>query len=293
MELRHLKYFLAVAETENIRAASSIVHVTQPAISRQLQELEQELGVELFERLPRGLKLNQAGKHYQKHIQEIFRQLDEANRQLQQFMVAANGHLSLGAVDVVLWEGKVPAIIRQFRQSHSNVTLEMRTDNSPELLALLNRELIDGAFVYLFDALPEGFDHYAIAKDRLKLVYPTEWQNDDHELSFQSLQTFPMIRFPRGVYPSYYDWQQNLLTRLGFNPTVTQWAHNESAMLGMVATGNGFAIVNECQGSLRSKLIHFIDLPINNAVLPLMLVYKKSNDNPALRALITLLENSI
>ena len=70
MELRHLRYFLAVAETQNIRAASNIVHVTQPAISRQIQELEQELGVELFERLPRGLRLNSAGQQYQKHVQD-------------------------------------------------------------------------------------------------------------------------------------------------------------------------------------------------------------------------------
>ena len=72
MELWHLRYFLVVAETENIRAASSIVHVTQPTISRQIQEL----GIEPFERLPRGLRFNGEGRQYQKHVKEVFRLLD-------------------------------------------------------------------------------------------------------------------------------------------------------------------------------------------------------------------------
>lgn len=293
MELRHLKYFLAVAETQNIRAASSIVHVTQPAISRQIQELEQELGVELFERLPRGLKLNRAGQQYQKQVLEVLRKLDEANHQLQQFIIAADGHLSLGAVDVVLWEGKVPLSVRQFRQNHSNVTLEIRTDNSPRLLELLDNEVIDGAFVYLFDELPTNTDIHTIGNDKLKLAYPTEWQVDNNDLSLTSIQTNPMIRFPRETYPSYYDWQQDLLKRLDLRATVTQWAHNESAILGLVATGIGFAIVNERQTSRSSQLIHFIDIQENNAALPLAFIYKKTNDNPALSAFTTLLKNSI
>lgn len=292
MELRHLKYFLAVAETENIRAASNIVHVTQPAISRQIQELEQELGVELFERLPRGLKLNRAGQLYQKHVQEVLRKLDEANRQLQQFMTAAEGYLSLGAVDVVLWEGKVPGSVRQFRQDHANVTLEIRTDNSPQLLELLSNDMIDGAFVYLFSDLPTDIDIFPIGTDQLRLAYPAEWQADRDELSLSSLHAHPMIRFPRGTYPAYYDWQQTLFTHLDLRSAVTQWAHNESAILGLVATGIGFAVVNERQTSRHSKFIHFIDIPENNARLPLVFIYKKTNDNPALCAFIELLKNS-
>lgn len=293
MKFHHLKYFLAVAETQNIRAASNLVHVTQPAISRQIQELEEELGVELFERLPRGLRLNRAGKFYQKQIQEVFKKLDDANMQLQQFIVAAEGYLSLGAVDVVLWEGRVPAAVRTFRQHHAHVTLDIRTDNTPRLLELLESEIIDGAFVYLFNELPENTDLYAISKDKLTLAYPAEWQCDDQMLSLKSIQAHPVIRFPRNAFPSYYDWQQALFSRLDLNPVTTQWAHNESAMLGLVATGNGFAIVNERQTSRVSGLIKFIDIPEKNADLPLTFICQKKNDNPALSAFINVLQKGI
>jgi len=293
MELRHLKYFLAVAETQNIRAASDIVHVTQPAISRQIQELEEELGVELFERLPRGLRLNRAGQLYQKQILDVFKKLDDAKRQLQQFMIATDGYLRLGAVDVVLWEGKVPTAVKQFRQHHANVTLDIRTGNSPELLELLQSDMIDGAFVYLFDEIPANSDLCTLGWDRLKLAYPSEWLVDHEELSLKSILAYPMIRCPRDAYPAYYDWQQALLTRLDLNPVITQWAHNESAMLGLVATGNGFAIVNERQITRGSKLIQFVDIDAENAELPLAFIYQKKNDNPALTALIRLLKNDI
>ncbi|WP_342608897.1 LysR family transcriptional regulator [Vibrio tritonius] len=305
MELRHLRYFLAVAETQNIRAASNIVHVTQPAISRQIQELEQELGVELFERLPRGLRLNSAGQQYQKHVQEVLKKLDEANQQLQDFVGAVNGSLRLGGVEVVLWEGNVPKLIKQFRHDHAQVNLDIRTDNSPKLIALLDNETIDGAFVYAFGQLPDHLEHQQIGVNYLKLAYPVEWAVKDKPLSLADLQSSPMIRFPRSIYPAYYDWQQELFNQLNITTEVSQWAHNESAMLGLVATGSGFAVVNERQIFRGSPLIHFMDITVNSestkkrntnenkAELPLLFVHKKGNDNPALKAFVQLIAETI
>ncbi|MEI8634855.1 LysR family transcriptional regulator [Vibrio sp. PP-XX7] len=157
MELRHLKYFLAVAETQNIRLAAQKVHVTQPAISRKIKELETELEVQLFERLPKGLRLNRAGQIYQKQIGAIIRQIDDANEKVRQFSHTEYGSLAFGAPDFILWEGEITQYIKQFRNANLAVELEVYSDTPMVLLKRLELDQIDGAFLYYFSELSSEY----------------------------------------------------------------------------------------------------------------------------------------
>ncbi|WP_038177768.1 LysR family transcriptional regulator [Vibrio rhizosphaerae] len=290
MELRHLKYFLAVAETQNIRLAAQKVHVTQPAISRKIKELEAELGVLLFDRLPKGLRLNRAGKIYQKQLGSIIRQIDDANERVRQFTHTEYGSLGLGAPDFVLWEGQINQSINQFRHDNHDVELEVYSDTPAVLLKRLELDQIDGAFIYHFSELSSEYAVQPIAQDKLVLAYPASWkQTLSPSTSIEALNRLPSVRLPRSVDPEYYDWQEILFNEIGWGPEVTQWAHGESTMLGLVAAGNGVAIVNERHFTRPSNMLRYTPLDVLPHTSPLSFVYKTTTDNPALMAFLQLL----
>ncbi|PNH99029.1 LysR family transcriptional regulator [Vibrio diazotrophicus] len=290
MELRHLKYFLAVAETQNIRLAAQRVHVTQPAISRKIKELETELGVQLFDRLPKGLRLNRAGKIYQKQLGAVIRQIDDANEHVRQFTHTEHGSLALGAHDFVLWEGQINQCINQFRHDNHHVELEVYSDTPMVLLKRLELDQIDGAFLYHFSELPSEYSVHPIAQDKLVLAYPSNWgKTFSPKTSIEELNLLPSVRLPRSVDPYYYDWLEVLFQEIGWTPEVTQWAHGESTMLGLVAAGNGVAIVNERHFTRPSNMLCYTPLDVLPHTSPLSFVYKNTSDNPALMEFLQLL----
>ncbi|PNI00321.1 LysR family transcriptional regulator [Vibrio diazotrophicus] len=290
MELRHLKYFLAVAETQNIRLAAQRVHVTQPAISRKIKELETELGIQLFDRLPKGLRLNRAGKIYQKQLGAVIRQIDDANEHVRQFTHTEHGSLALGAHDFVLWEGQINQCISQFRHDNHHVELEVYSDTPMVLLKRLELDQIDGAFLYHFSDLPSDYSVHPIAQDKLVLAYPSNWgKTFSPKTSIEELNLLPSVRLPRSVDPYYYDWLEVLFQEIDWTPEVTQWAHGESTMLGLVAAGNGVAIVNERHFTRPSNMLCSTPLDVLPHTSPLSFVYKNTSDNPALMEFLQLL----
>ena len=290
MELRHLKYFLAVAETQNIRLAAKKVHVTQPAISKKIKELETELGVQLFDRLPKGLSLNKAGEIYQKRLGPIMVQIAEANAKVRQFANTEYGSLGLGAPDFLLWGGEVTQVMNQFRSSNDKVELEMFSDSPAVLLKRLELDQIDGTFVYSFSPLPSEYEAKEVARDRLVLAYPVSWSSKvSSSMSIDDLNQLPAVRFARSADPQYFEWQEMVLHQLGWLPSNVQWAHGEGTMLGLVAAQAGIAIVNERHASRPSPLVEFMPLDNLTKTITLHFVYKKSADNPALNTFLTLL----
>lgn len=293
MELRHLKYFLAVAETQNIRLAAQKVHVTQPAISRKIKELETELGVQLFDRLPKGLRLNRAGKVYQNELGAILRQISDANERVRQFSYSDYGSLTIGSPDFLLWEGEINQAINQFRKANQGVELELYSDMPAILLKRLELGQIDGTFLYHFSDLPSEYSVQPIAQDKLVLAYPSDWKDKVcRSMTIEELNQLPFIRLPRVVDPDYYDWQESTLNAIGWMPKVTQWAHGESTMLGLVAAGSGVAIVNERHFSRHSSKFCATPLDLLPHTFNLGFVYKNKPNNPALIEFLHLLSES-
>ncbi|WP_342607427.1 LysR family transcriptional regulator [Vibrio tritonius] len=293
MELRHLKYFLAVAETQNIRSAAKKVHVTQPAISRKIKELEDELGVQLFDRLPKGLSLNKAGKVYQKHLGAVLRQIEDANAKVRQFAKTEYGSLALGAPDFILWQGEVTEQINHFRQANAQVELEVFSDSPVVLLKRLELGQIDGTFIYFHSQLSEEYETHLISKDKLVLAYPASWEQEiSPTITIDELNQFPAIRLPQSADPFYFDWQEALFQQLGWAPKTVQWAHGENTMLGLVAAGYGVAIVNERHFSRHSEQVRYTQLDILPQQASLHFVCKETSDNPALATFLKLLNNT-
>ena len=158
------------------------------------------------------------------------------------------------------------------------------------LLKRLELDQIDGAFLYHFSDLPSEYVVHPVAQDRLVLAYPACWDIDiPRSITVEELNQFSAVRLPRSTDPNYYDWQETLFQEIEWRPGVTQWAHGEGTMLGLVASGNGVAIVNERHLSRQSKMIRYTSLDILPQTTPLHFIYKYTSDNPALSTFLQLL----
>jgi DNA-binding transcriptional LysR family regulator len=136
MELRHLRYFVAVGEEQHYGRAAQRLRVAQPALSRQIQDLEDEIGFKLFDRLPRGVKISAAGKLFLEDTRRILEQVHEALR-AERLARGQTGTLRVGFVESISWHSVVPESFRQFRQRHPDAELQLHPLRSPEQVEAL------------------------------------------------------------------------------------------------------------------------------------------------------------
>src|SRR5262249_32237778 len=125
MELRHLRYFVEVGEEQHFGRAAERLHLAQPALSRQIQDLEDEIGFKLFERLPRGVKISAAGKSFLEDARQILRQVNEAAMRAGRIARGQSGVLRVGFTENTSWHGVVPESFRHFRQRQTDAELQL------------------------------------------------------------------------------------------------------------------------------------------------------------------------
>src|ERR1700730_6832963 len=130
MELRHLRYFVAIGEEENYRRAAQRLNVAQTALSTQMQDLEAELGFKLFDRLPRGVKLSAAGKLFLEDAKLILQQVAEAAARATRVARGHAGTLRVGFTENASWHGVAPDSVRRFRELHPDVELQLSLTGS-------------------------------------------------------------------------------------------------------------------------------------------------------------------
>ena len=132
MELRHLRYFVAIGEEQHYGRAARNLRVAQPALSRQIQDLEEELGFKLFERLPRGVKLSAAGKLFLEDARRILQEVNEATMRAAQVARGLSGTLRVGFSENASWRGVVPDSFRRFREQQPDAELQLQPAASLE-----------------------------------------------------------------------------------------------------------------------------------------------------------------
>lgn len=290
MELRHLRYFIAVAELRSVRAASEQLHVTQPAISRQIQDLEEAIGAALFERTPRGLTLTPAGDAYLSEARDILARVDGANRLARRIASGVQGHLRIGFVENAAWSGIVSHALSAFEQAAPDVALELTPMNTPEQLDALAAGRLDGGFCYRFGALPEGIGSVHVLDQNVVLAVPEAWPHGNagpvaaHELAGK-----PFIAFPRRVYPAYYDRLLSACAERGLTLDIRQEASTETAILSLVSAGMGAAIVNAANLDRPPRRVRFVQLLDLSVPLPLDFYFVTQQVNRALERFVQLL----
>jgi len=284
MELRHLRYFVAVGEEQHYGRASRRLRVAQPALSRQIQDLEEEVGFKLFDRLPRGVKLSVAGKLFLEDARRILQAVSEATARAAHVARGQSGTLRVGFPENASWHGIVPDSFRRFREQQPDAELQLQPAASLELLDAIRSGLLDAGFLNCMPNVDPELDQLAVAVHRVELAVPkTHPLTKLKKLRLRELADAAFVWFPRRASPAFYDRLMHECYRGGLkSPRIVQEGLNEATILSLVSTGLGVGWV---LGSARWRcpetvtILPVVDL---NVPLRLALAWRRDNTSPLL-----------
>ena len=244
MDLRRLRYFVAVAEESSFSRAAEKLRIAQPPLSSQIKQLEQELGVLLFERSNRGVWMTEAGALLLEEVRRIFVQLDQSVRAVQRVGHGQVGRLTLGFVPSSSNEA-LPPILRAFRERFPGVDLFLREMRPDRVVQQLHARQIDVGFLYLPFEDP-SLDVECITREPLVLALP-----EAHPLASETLVELRALAEEPFILPARYQKMPGLYgqvteacRRAGFTPNAVQkdvWLMQ--TIVGLVAGGTGVALV--------------------------------------------------
>jgi DNA-binding transcriptional LysR family regulator len=284
MELRHLRYFVAVGEEQHYGRASRRLGVAQPALSRQIQDLEEEIGFKLFDRLPRGVKLSAAGKLFLEDARRILQAVSEATARAERVARGQAGTLRVGFAENASWHGVVPESFRRFREQQPDAELQLQPAASLEQLDAIRSGHVDAGFAYFMPNADPELDQLAVAVNRVELAVPKSHPLSRlKKLRLRDLTVAAFVWFPRRASPAFYDRLMHECYRGGLkSPRIVQEALNEATILSLVSTGLGVGWV---LGSARWRCPETVSiLPVAdlNVPLKLALVWRRDNTSPLL-----------
>ncbi len=244
MELRHLRYFLAVAEELNFRRAAEKLGIAQPPLSSQIHDLEREIGVQLFRRVPKGAELTEAGIAFLSAVPTVFDKLDQAVKLAKRGGRGEVGQLRVGYTSSASFNQIVPRSLRAFRRAYPNVELTLEELNSPQLLDQLARQRLDLVFIRPGKEPPPGFIVTPLGEEPMMVVVPSSHRlADRYAVDLAELKGDPFILFSRTLGPGLYDEVIAGCRRAGFDPTVAQIAPQITSIANLVAVELGVSIV--------------------------------------------------
>jgi len=172
MELRHLRYFVAVGEEQHYGRAAKQLHVAQPALSRQIQKLEEEIGIRLFDRLPRGVRLSAAGASFLDDARRILQQANEAAMRAVRVARGQSGILRVGFNEAASWHGVVPDSFQQFRARQPEAELQLYPSSSSQQIDAVRSRRLDAGFVFSMPKSDPDLDQLKVAIHPLVLAAP-------------------------------------------------------------------------------------------------------------------------
>lgn len=282
MELRHLRYFVAVGEEQHYGRGAKRVRVAQPALSRQIQDLEEEVGFKLFDRLSRGVKLSTAGKLFLEEARRILQQVEEATRRAKRVAAGQSGTLRVGFVESMSWHGVVPDSFREFRTRQPEAELQLKPLSSREQIEAVHSGVLDAGFVFAISNIDRELAELPVASLNLMLAaHKGHPLTKRKALRLRDLRDAAFIWFPRRESPAFYDRLMHECFRNGLkSPHIVQEALNEATILSLVACRMGVAFVTSatrwrCPESV--VLLPVVDLKL---ALPFALVWRKDNASP-------------
>jgi len=288
MELRHLRYFAAVADHLSYSEASRHLHVAQPAISQTVMDLEAEIGVKLFTRNKRSVRLTTAGTAFLGEVENILKRSDEAKRVAQRAARGEVGTLRIGFITSI-----APiflSAVQAFSRRYPKVELELHHLTQDALLTAFDERTID---LSLSRALPpERRAHFAeelVRIDHLEAILPNKHPlTKQKEIKLEQLASEPFVLLQRAEAPTLFDHVVASCHRAGFSPNIRQEPDRMSTVFVLVECGLGISLVpSDSRGFEQPKTIR---RPLTaNYPLPLYVAWPRGSESPIREAFLDLL----
>jgi len=286
MELRHLRYFRAVGREEHFGRAAKILHVAQPALTRQIRHLEEELGVTLFERRPRGVQLSAAGRMFLNESEAILAQVERSVEKARSYASGHFGTLRVGFSEIASGHREIPSKLLAFRQNEPNVTLELLPMSSQDQLEALKDAKIDAAIVYdvhyddtnmqLLQFKDAGESEIVLA------IFKGHPLASAKQIKMKDLNGESFLWPFRKGAPRYSDTLMRACVAHGVVPKVVQETATHSILLSLVAVGMGIGFVEYSEHRFQSSSVVLRKVVDLNVSFKIRLFWRKSDESVAL-----------
>jgi DNA-binding transcriptional LysR family regulator len=281
VELRHLRYFIAVAEELHFGRAAQRLNISQPPLSQQIQQLEQEIGAQLFTRTNRSVQITPAGALFLQDARAILLQVEQAARRAARVHSGQEGELRIGFTSSAPFTGLVSDALYQVRQRWPEVHIQMQENNTRQQLAPLHDDRLDLG-VMRNTPLPSDLQHRVLLREPLCAV--VHWAHplaDAESISIQALANEPFVFFDPQGGTALYGEILALLHRYQIKPFITQEVGEAMTILGLVATGLGVSILPASFSRARLADVVWIPLQECDAISEVWLVWSTTREPTA------------
>ena len=264
MELRHLRYFIAVAEEENVSRAAGKLHLSQPALSRQIRDLEDELGFLLLERSAKSVRLTDAGRTFLTEARAVLERADEAVKAARESASGA-GELHVGYAPT-LTARILPQTLRAFQASLPKIRVRLHDLSTEEMLAGLREEKLQVAFVIKLPAsMLRGLQFEELMRDDFCVaVSPEHPFSRKRSVTLEEVAREPLVTYSRKDYPEAYESLIALFAAVKSKPRIAEEHDSASSLIAAVEVGNAVTIAPRslaCTAGPRLKLIGLSPAP--------------------------------
>ncbi len=286
MELRHLRYFVTLAEELHFGRAAEKLHISQPPLSMQIRSLEQELGVKLLHRTQRHVSLTQAGHAFLQETRQILARLEQAVLLTRRASRGEIGELAVGFISVADYN-VLPVVLREFRQRFPLVNLTLREATTDAQIRDLLAGRIDVGFV--LPPIDESVLQAAcLVREPLVVALPDRHPLAQRpgRLALAKLKDQPFILFPRQMAPGLYDDVVSFCRAAGFSPRVEQEAIQMQTIVSLVSAELGVALIPASLTNLRRTGVTYKALKDASPLTEIHLAWRRGDELPALRVFV-------
>jgi DNA-binding transcriptional LysR family regulator len=284
IDTRQLRYFVAVAEELHVGRAAARLHISQPPLSRQIQQLERRVGASLFHREGRRIRLTVAGASFREDAERILNSLDQAERRARLIAQGARGSLRVGFVSTALYS-VLPTLVRDFHETNPDIHLELKELTVDAQLRAFAEDSIDLGFM-MCPAENHDISTLTVFEESLTLCVPGHHRlaRARKPVELDTLDREAFIMFPRQLSPGLYDRIIGFAEKSGFSLTIGQEAIQMQTIVGLVSAGVGLAIVPECMTALRRPGVTYRSLARSSSIIDTRLAHRRDSTNPLVEA---------
>ncbi len=292
VELRQLRYFIAVAEEMHFGRAATRLHMTQPPLSQTIQALESELGTSLFSRTSRSVALTPAGIALMPEARRILQQAAALPDLVRRAASGETGRLSLAFVSTADYS-VLPPFLRDFRARYPQVQIDLREATTDVQLEDLMQGRIDVGL--LIPPLPDRakieLEYATVLTEPLVLAVPEGMSGMQgmSTVDLKILVDMPLIIFPRRIAPAFHDAILACFHEAGLTPRISQEAIQMQTIVGLVSAGMGIALVPQSVSNLKRAGVEYKALTRNIPFVETGLAWRRDNASPVLHAFLDLL----
>jgi DNA-binding transcriptional LysR family regulator len=292
MELRHLRYFIAVAEEQSFTRGANRLYIQQPPLSKQIQKLETELGVILLDRTSIPIQITAAGEAFLKESRAILEQLEQAVHKTQRIHQGELGYLTVGCTSSIA-NSIFPEILQTFWQRYPGVKLILQEEPSSLLIQKLRDSQNDLIFLYLYHELSEADDLETISltPEQLVAVLPK-----NHPLAAKSQISLADLKDEEFVMPLHqvgaglYEQIYHLCQQADFVPKIAQTAVYMVTILGLVANETGISLLPSHVQNLQREGVVYRPIQEQTTIAQLTAVWRRDNSSTILQRFINIIE---